>query len=164
MKSEKQESLKNKNFDKTLVIVGIIVGLIIAIVVISLVTIANPFERRRQRIDGMIKNDFDAIKYEILAYYRTEKTVPTTLDTQTLNLSDDTKARMLSWHYKYTKLNDKKYELCATFQTDSKDAEDNDYRYGYYGQPIEHQKGYDCIEFEVKDMPNDQYPEILPVQ
>lgn len=157
MKSEKQENLKSKSIDKTLVVVGIIILFVIAVVITTIMTIANPLEIKKQKADGLRINDLSSIRYEIQDYYSKHESLPESLIHEDIYLNEDTRQRMEQWNYEYIVENDNRFKLCTTFETDSK-AEGNGR--SYYSE-LEHKAGYDCITFEVRDPEKNPYFEVV---
>lgn len=158
-----ENSATNKNgIDPTIVGVVAIIAMVVVIFVFTIITIANPFEIRKEKIDMAKINDFEQIKYEIQNYYDKHKALPDNFDVEDFVLEPTLKESMKMYGYNYEVVEINKFKLCTTFLTDTRNETDekNDY---YYSGSAKHKKGYDCVFYEVFPTQNDYpYIELAP--
>ncbi|OGE74412.1 MAG: hypothetical protein A3I07_00655 [Candidatus Doudnabacteria bacterium RIFCSPLOWO2_02_FULL_42_9] len=131
------------------IVVIILSALVLGAIIYGFTVVGSPGKQQALKLDQQRITDFNNINYKMQTYYGTNDKLPDKLDDLTgSNLSlKDPKTKL---DYSYFTLTDRSYKLCATFETDSKDA-DKSANYYYYDTKNEHKKGYDCITFEIPD-------------
>jgi hypothetical protein len=136
--------------------------IVIAALISAFIFVESPIETRNIKHDVQITNDFSQIDSGINEYYLTNKKLPDNLDTllkeitylREENLIDpSTKNR-----FDYKVIDEKNYELCATFMVNSKDYENKaDY---YLDKRWGHDAGYQCLKQKVFE---DNTKDVLPM-
>lgn len=129
-------------------------GLILAILFVIF-----PFmDNRKEIVDQKISNDLFSIEGSISSKYYVDYNLPSDLDD--LDLNDEQKDRAKEHNYKYEKVSENAYKLCATFLGDSKGyGNDNGYGADLAIYPpisgeddyFDHGKGEKCFEKSVDD-------------
>jgi hypothetical protein len=161
LKHENSDTTK-KGLDSTIAVVVVIVLVVVGIVAFSIFTIANPIERRKERIDQMKLNDFEQIKYPIQTYFEKNKTLPDSLNSNNLNIDSAMKQKIVDNGYVYEVVEPSKFKLCTVFETDTAETTSGNDNY-YYGVIAKHKKGYDCIFYVITDPENAyNYIDIAP--
>lgn len=128
---------------------------ILAVFVAALFIVDSPQEVRKRKMDERIINNFYTIDSAIGDYYNSEGSLPTSLDVLVEELdylSDkDLSNPIDNKSYTYNVVDDKKYELCTTFQSSNKEQEEQESYYRpYYDTEWLHDSGYQCLEKKVK--------------
>lgn len=144
--------------NKNLVLV--IIATVIALLVVAIV---GPLASERDaQIDAAIENDFWEISYLVDEYYSSEGRIPDELSD--LPLSSEIEQRASKHNYSIDRSTATKYELCATFKTDTTSEGGSEKEMFYYGGFSEgHTAGDDCIEFETYGYYYDEF-EDYPVE
>lgn len=125
--------------------------IIIAAFIASLFTVESPKEARRVKADENITRDLYHIRSAINRYYRENEKLPEKLtDLSEVmrfitneEITDETSGK----EYEYRILDEKRYELCAEFQTASEKAL-NRYEYPIEGWP--HTAGRQCFSRKIR--------------
>lgn len=129
-------------------------AVIIAVFTVSLFFVESPTETRNRKFDNAILNKFSQIDSAISDYYFDNKTMPESLGVleQEFNYisEEDLVDPATREQFKYQVLEEKKYELCATFRTSSKD--DETMRDEYLKERWPHEAGEQCIAQRVIDI------------
>lgn len=155
----KREEVAGKK-DKTikLYLYGSLALITIAFIA-SLFTVESPTQARNKKLDEAIINDFNKINSAIDVYYQDNKKIPDDLNALKENSNfltdDDLKNPTSEEAYEYKTINEKKYELCATFRTSNKDEQEDDYRYGPSGFYL-HDVGYQCLKNTINRLTKEQ--------
>ncbi|PIR03390.1 MAG: hypothetical protein COV60_00565 [Candidatus Magasanikbacteria bacterium CG11_big_fil_rev_8_21_14_0_20_43_7] len=139
----------------------------IALVVSSFAFIGSPQKARLQRFDNERISDLNALMYVVQNYYATHEVLPTSLDAiQSPDmLKENTVDTITLKPYGYTVKSDTTYTLCATFDTDTKDASaPRDSTSGWWDSSWVHQIGEYCFERTVDIVPvKDGFARPMPV-
>lgn len=115
-------------------------------------------DNRKEIVDQKISNDLFSIEGSISSKYYVDYNLPSDLDD--LDLNDEQKDRAKEHNYKYEKVSENAYKLCATFLGDSKGyGNDNGYGADLAIYPpisgeddyFDHGKGEKCFEKSVDD-------------
>ncbi|MDD4409902.1 MAG: DUF5671 domain-containing protein [Candidatus Pacebacteria bacterium] len=140
----------NHSFNKKYFICSLSVVLIIFIS--SFFIVESPMEARNRKMDQKIISNLDAINRGVDQYYNDKKVLPENLDMikaegysyiDTSQFIDET----TSGYYEYRVIDDKKFELCATFNSSNMNADNNN---NYYDMNWRHDKGHQCITRRVE--------------
>ncbi len=107
---------------------------------------------RGAKQDDATLNDLNAIQSSIEIYQSQNSTLPSTLNSLTFS-KVDIKERLSK--YSYTKVDDTRYDLCATFITDAHDRYNSDYiaadtsvEYKTYASFYSHVAGEQCFKLQ----------------
>jgi hypothetical protein len=130
-----------------IIIVTILMG---GAVAYGLMGSGSPLDARGKKFDDQRVSDLSSISNSVESYYRSKNMLPTALadltgDYYSKNILLDPES---SIPYRYEKINDTSYKLCATFATSS-DKKNNRGAY-YYVNDFEHPKGEHCFDINVK--------------
>jgi len=115
-------------------------------VFLMILTVGNPITKRRQAIDESSARFMDRWSGTIGEFYRTYRRLPVNLeeiDEQEFHIEIE----RLEAKIDYKIIGEYKYQLCTEFLTDTADI---DSEIPYTGKK-RHEKGYDCIDFEVSN-------------
>lgn len=113
--------------------------------------IPSPIDQRARNYDMQRVSDLQAIKSQIYTYQDTHSQLPESLDSLATKGSVAPLRKIdpeTNVPYEYRKINDETYELCATFTTDSKDAQEYANSYMYYEEDFYHGVGRTCFTIE----------------
>jgi hypothetical protein len=117
----------------------------------SLFVVESPAKMRAIRLDAMVIEDFSNLQGALNSYYSDKKSLPDSLETlrQDYNfINEDTlKDPETGQAYGYRRLEDKKYELCATFRYSNKEA---NLDLSYMKDMWPHDAGEQCISQKVE--------------
>ncbi len=125
--------------------------LVIAAFVAAWFFVEAPKEARNRRLDQIVVNNIYSLESAVNTYYEKNKKLPESieelkanknyfLDVNTL-IDPATKEAIV-----YNKLNDKGFEFCATFRTDSNtDSKGRTIAITYPGDNKSHRTGYQCL-------------------
>ena len=144
---------KMKFFVKTAVILG---GLAI---VFGFYTVGSPQSERLRRFDERRVNDLQNIQSQIVYYWQAKEKLPESLN----DLKNDINGFIVpidpnpqtNQTYKYEKINNASFQLCAEFQTSNTDNQNNETRAEAMPLPLKpygirenwtHQEGFVCFE------------------
>src|SRR5688572_3877367 len=114
-----------------------------AAVVAGIYVLGSPVEERARRLDERRVQDLSGIAQAVDLYWTRESRLPASLDQlrsdsgATITLADPSP-------YDYRHLEDGKYELCASFEGDSRDS--NRFDNGFWT----HRAGRQCFQREAK--------------
>lgn len=121
-------------------------------------TIPSPAKQRDLKLDHKRVTDLGELQYSIDEYYRTNYILPASLNevkpTSYSYLSKELSKTdpETNQPYEYSKISDKKYQLCATFTTDSESDMDEydseNYSYSSYKNKFKHPEGRYCFELD----------------
>jgi len=135
-----------RNYKIGIIILGIFVGLVI---VTGFSIIGSPAAQTGIRYDETRYSDFQQIKNRIEQYYQNNNSLPgnlSDLGQNNVNITDpETKQP-----YDYTILEGVRYQLCATFSTNSEEF-NNLSGAKYFDFPVNHKLGYSCVTFGLPD-------------
>lgn len=135
---------------KHYITIAIISILMIGAVIFGFFEVGSPWEVRTRKIDQSRVSDIVTLKSRIDSYYSKNKKLPNSLSSLALNSyeSDVTKDPETNKEYKYSKVNQDTYKICATFNTATDKNKDP---YSYYGNEFEHPKGNYCFTLKISD-------------
>ena len=146
----KREEVKGKKDNVIRIYFYASLVIVIAVFTASLFTVESPTETRSRKFDNMILNNFSQIDGAVNEYYRSEEKLPENLEILLEEYSyideKDLKDPITGEQYKYNKLEDDKYELCAIFRTSNKDDNVRDYN---YKEQWPHDAGEQCLNKRV---------------
>jgi len=144
-------------------LVLVIISMVLS-VVFAFVLVGSPAQQRLIQFDGRRVSDLQSISFAIDDYWRRNESLPTILE----DLQDsryfirsiqDPKTEEL---YEYTIVSDIAYELCAVFETDSAERQE-EFRKPFSAQTWNHGIGRTCFEREVQKVIN-SFPRPIPVE
>ncbi len=130
-------------------------ALVIAAFISAFFFVESPKTARARRLDEIVVNNMNSLESMVNSYYDKYKKLPDTLDAlkgekdmyynAASFIDPETKQAIV-----YQKLNDKDFQLCATFRTDSTKS-DNNRNQKDYSAPTgfgsqDHAAGYQCIK------------------
>ncbi len=128
-------------------------AVIIAVFVASLFFVESPTETRNRKLDDVILENFDRIDGAIYTYYQDNKTLPESLEeikAEFTYINDENlKDPVTEEKFEYKIIDDKKYELCATFRTSNQDEEETGY--SPYKEFWPHDIGHQCLKQRVRE-------------
>ncbi|HLG59071.1 MAG TPA: hypothetical protein VI485_27260 [Vicinamibacterales bacterium] len=103
----------------TQILVAVTIVVVVAAVVVGIVMLGPPAEARARRIDDQRVRDLQSMGAGIISYWMVKRRLPTSLEEVTMetgNVSISTsRDPVTGTPYRYRVLDDKTYELCATF-------------------------------------------------
>lgn len=141
-------NIKRVNFEKNKVLKIYFWGsliLVVAILISGFLVTDSPNQVRKMKYDTETINDLNSIKYRVEDYVRNYGELPENLEDVDLDLIKYSRTKKELTDYKYRILNDKEYELCADFQTNSDDIDDL-----YVNQrEWKHEIGEKCFKIKV---------------
>ncbi len=147
----KREEVKGKKDKVIKMYFYVTLLIIITAFTASLFIVESPTETRNRKLDQKIMNDFSMIESEIDRYYHEKEVLPESLmkvQEEFGVLKDDILVNQATnENYEYKVIDDKNFELCATFKSSNKD--EDDYRYRYLAKNRLHDAGYQCLKFRV---------------
>lgn len=121
--------------------------IVAAAFITSLFVVESPTATRNRRIDNAVLDNFNQIDSALYSYYADKKALPDSLDilkeeypyiTEETLTHPGTKEK-----YQYAVLEEKKYELCASFLTDNIEENINE---NYYKERWPHRSGEQCLK------------------
>ena len=128
-------------------------AVVIAVFIASLFFVESPAKTRNRKLDNAILENFNDIDRAVSDYYYDEKKMPENLDKLVSEFNyltnKDIEDPLSKTKYEYNIIDNKKYELCASFRTSNKDQ--NEVKYNYYKDLWPHDAGYQCISQKVKE-------------
>lgn len=146
--------IKNKEVNKKFNMIYFICSLLVIIIafVTSFFIVESPNEARNRKLDEKVINNLDAVKRGIDQYYIDNKKLPQTLEDVSNEKYDFLTSEQFvevstGKYYGYNPLEEKKYELCALFNSSNMENNTNDYYYSTW----KHDMGYQCITKRVED-------------
>ena len=133
------------------ILVGIVISAVLAAVVVGFFLAGSPTSRRAERLDDIRVSHLQIIHSAINSHWGIEGRLPETLealqspDYYTQSIRDPATDAI----YEYRPLTEGRYELCANFQTDSAERQDNP-RQPFSEQFWNHGVGRQCYLLEAK--------------
>ncbi|MCK5510153.1 hypothetical protein KAI65_01230 [Candidatus Parcubacteria bacterium] len=126
---------------------------IISVFIASLFVVESPMETRNRKTDEAVLNDFNSIDNAVQNYFREKERLPESLtilkDEFPYITEDDLKHPSSNENYAYNKLEDKKYELCASFLTSN--ISDTDLN-GFNKEMWPHDSGAQCLSRKIEQI------------
>ncbi len=121
---------------------------IVAAIAVGFMVIGSPRTQRLMRIDDQKVYNLQEIQAQVMNYWQAKQTVPDTL----AELTDSFSGYKVSAdpqtgaHYEYKKISTTSFELCATFNTKSRNDAGSFARPAYYGmeETWQHEAGRTC--------------------
>ncbi|MDD5639458.1 MAG: DUF5671 domain-containing protein [Candidatus Pacebacteria bacterium] len=147
----KSKALNNK-FNMTYFITSLII--VCVALISSFFIIETPSQARDRKIDEKILGNFETISRGLEQYYYENKKLPQNLDelkNQNYNYinSNEFIEESTGKYYAYNIVDEKKYELCATFNSSSINSNNDT---SYYSTIWKHDKGYQCITKRIENI------------
>jgi heme/copper-type cytochrome/quinol oxidase subunit 4 len=146
--------IKKKEVDTNMNRIYFFSTLIIAIIVFvsSFFIVESPVEARNRKIDEKIVSNLQSVTSAVNQYYSENKRLPqdfNEIKTQEYSFVDSNSfiEESTGKYYEYKIVDDKKYEICATFSSSNLDNGQKD----YYSMYWKHDKGYQCLTRRVDD-------------
>jgi type II secretory pathway pseudopilin PulG len=127
-----------------------ILSTVVIVVIISAFNLTgSPLEKQKQARDQKKLSTISSLSYSVQDYYRRNKALPQNLDQITKTMSD--KDSLKSTQYVYQSLTATTYNLCTTFETDTKkDQKKTNSANLYIENPdTTHPEGYYCIKYTI---------------
>ncbi|MCX7997116.1 MAG: hypothetical protein N2691_05210 [Patescibacteria group bacterium] len=121
--------------------------LVLAALIAGFTVIGSPLDQSAIRYDESRYNDFQQISNRINSFYQNRNRLPANLnelETNVLNTIDPVSGEQ----YVYQVSGEANYQLCTTFSTTLEEFRRNTTQ-SYYDLPLQHNKGYSCIEFVI---------------
>ncbi|MFA5079996.1 MAG: DUF5671 domain-containing protein [Candidatus Paceibacterota bacterium] len=148
--------IKSKAVNTKFNMIYFIMSLIIVCVALvsSFFIIETPNQARDRKIDQKILGNFETIKRGLEQYYDENKKLPQNLDelkNQSYNYIDSNEfiEESTGKYYVYNIIEEKKYELCATFNSSNVNNSNDT---SYYSTTWKHEKGYQCITKRIENL------------
>ncbi len=151
--------------NKDIIMLIYLTVLTVIALVYGFMTIPNPSDQRKVRLDQQRVTDLGQLQYAIDDQYRLDQALPETINdirdnsyspSQSLIKTDPETGAS----YEYKMGTPMTYQLCATFTTDSEKekmtADENNYSYASFKSKFPHGIGKKCFDFEV--YPANNYP------
>jgi hypothetical protein len=146
--------LKRESFELTVKSRSLIIAayvIVLAAVVFGFIALGSPSSRRGVQLDIQRVENLRTMQYDVGNYYSLNDELPDSLsDLRSVHVDPKTKSS-----YEYNKLDDEKFELCATFDTVS-DMNETYYMYGSTvasgADDFSHDTGRVCFERNVADL------------
>lgn len=149
----------NKRSGLAQIAFAVVVIVAVATIVGGFIVADSPFVARQKKQDQQRVGDLSALDANIAEYYRESTALPADLSEKRFAQYVDPETKT---SYEYTKKEDKKYELCATFALPAPQDGRSNYPYpayeyyAYSGGPGEwqfHEAGLQCYGREIKEGP-----------
>jgi len=117
------KSKTKKRIDGTSVYVWAVIMVVVTVIVFGFFVAGSPQNQRTVRFDERRVQDLSYLQNQIINYWQKKNELPQNLDQMTndilgIIIPRDPKTGIT---YEYVKLNDLKFELCATFETSNSD-------------------------------------------
>lgn len=160
----RRDEVKKKN---PIILAYLVVGLLLTIgsLVTAFYISETPAEARARRHDIEVLGHFDQISATIQSYYNDNKRLPNSLDELKDQLPYLNAAALQDPKtgdaYKYNKVDEAQYELCATFEADNTQPA-NTYDYAYSDR-WPHGIGYHCLKQKVFTNPDEGVLKTVPM-
>lgn len=129
---------------------------VVALVIAGLFAVGSPATARKFKADQERRNRLSQIQYVLAGHVREEGSLPRSLkevDDEVLRQSgygfDARKDPATGEFFEYRRLGDRRYEVCANFETSSKDNRGQEY--GGFPGDLEHEAGRTCFERRITD-------------
>lgn len=130
--------------------------LVVALVVAGLIAVGSPATARKYKADQERRNRLTQLPYVLATHVRDQGSLPANLgDMNEGTLRDagfgfDARRDPESGEFfEFEKLEERRYEVCATFYTSSDDRRAQEF--GYYGGDISHREGRNCYQRRITD-------------
>jgi len=127
--------------------------IVIAVFIASLFTVESPTRTRNRKIDEAMLENFSLINNDISMYFEDYEKLPDSLDVLVNEYNflgnRDLVDPETKQAYEYKIIDDKTYEICATFRTSNLEEEDE--RYKYVMDTSRHDMGYQCLKQKIRD-------------
>lgn len=130
--------------------------LVVALVVAGLLAIGSPATARKYKADQERRNRLTQLPFVLATHVRDQGSLPEDLGEMNEGTLRDAgfgfDARRdpeSGDFFEYSKLEDRRYEVCATFHTSSDDRRAQEF--GYFGGDVSHSEGRNCYERRITD-------------
>lgn len=138
------------------VISAVATALVVGLVIAGLVAVGSPATARKYKFDQERRNRISQLNYVLASYIREEGELPRSLEAisqqqmaQSGYGSDLRRDPRTGEPFEYRRLSDREYEVCATFETSSRDRRSQEF--GGYPNDVAHKAGRSCFEREISD-------------
>lgn len=153
---------------KNRTVVGVVATLaVVALVIAGLFAIGSPSTARKFKADQERRNRLSQVHYVLAGHVREEGALPRSLedvDDEVLRQSgsgfDARKDPATGEFFEYRRLSDRRYEVCADFETSSDDNRSDEF--GPYPGDLEHEAGRTCFERRITDQDVESAPGFEP--
>lgn len=137
---------------KPKVLAAIVAIVFVAVIVYGFILLGSPSLQRAIKLDEQRVNNLQNISYAIDSYWERNRALPGMLnDLQGPAYWVDSIQDPLSGEpYEYRAISEKKYELCATFQSRSKEQLP-EYPRPFSQQIWDHEEGRSCFQLEAQE-------------
>lgn len=141
---------------------------VVALVIAGLFAVGSPATARKFKADQERRNRLSQMHYVLAGHVREEGTLPGSLDD-----IDDEVLRQAGYgfdprrdpatgeFFEYRKLSDRRYEVCADFETSSEDDRAIN-EFGPYPGDLEHGVGRTCFDRRITDQDVESAPGFVP--
>ena len=140
---------------------------VVALVIAGLFAIGSPATARKFKADQERRNRLSQIHYVLAGHVREEGSLPGSLediDEEVLRQAgygfDARRDPETGEPFEYRKLSDRRYEVCADFETSSQDARANEF--GPYPGDLEHEAARTCFDRRITDQDVESAPGFIP--
>lgn len=140
---------------------------VVALVIAGLFAIGSPATARKFKADQERRNRLSQIHYVLAGHVREEGSLPRSLeevDEEVLRQSgygfDTRKDPATGEFFEYRRLGDRRYEVCADFETSSDDNRSQEF--GPYPGDLEHEAGRTCFDRRITNQDVDSAPGFFP--
>lgn len=156
LRGEEKEPGKSKTKERPMALkafIGLVVLVMTVVGAAGLWTSGSPAKERARRLDDRRVSELQSISYAMDQWYRLNQQLPDSLDT--LSKGRDVFVQSIvdpdtSIPYEYRVLNSMRYELCATFETDSgADGSPSPAMYREANRFWEHPAGRHCYAIDI---------------
>lgn len=135
-----------RNHTLFIAVLGICVGVI---VITGFILTGSPVSQQAIRYDEARYNDFQQIKYKVEEYYRANSKLPESINQLPSRTDDEVTDPQTQKAYEYKVTSTDSYEICTEFSTTAEEFKN--YGQVYSEMPIEHSKGYYCVQMKIPD-------------
>lgn len=140
---------------------------VVALVIAGLFAVGSPATARKFKADQERRNRLSQIHFVLAGHVREEGSLPGSLeevDEEVLRQSgygfDTRRDPATGEFFEYRRLGDRRYEVCADFETSSDD--DRSQEFGPYPGDLEHDAGRTCFERRITAQDVDSAPGFEP--
>jgi hypothetical protein len=141
---------------------------VVALVIAGLFAVGSPATARKFKADQERRNRLSQVHYVLAGHVREEGALPRSLeevDDEVLRQAgygfDMRKDPATGELFEYRRLGDRRYEVCADFETSSKDARAQEFG-PYPGDLEEHEAGRTCFDRRITNQDVDSAPGFFP--